>query len=60
MYQSSTSSSNNYIVTQDVSYKTDSSITVSITRQREGGGIDAEKDLSGVSTYKKRTPSNSE
>lgn len=37
MYQSSTSSSNNYIVTQDVSYKTDLSITVSITREREGG-----------------------
>jgi len=43
-----------------MSHKTDLSITESITRQREGGGIDAEKDLSGVSTYKKRTPSYSE
>ena len=39
MYQLSTSLSNNYIVTQDVSHKTDSSITESITREREGGGM---------------------
>ena len=29
-----------YIVTQDVSHKTDSSITESITREREGGGVE--------------------
>jgi hypothetical protein len=43
-----------------MSHKTDLSIVENITRQREGGDINAEKDLSGVSTYKKRTPSNSE
>ena len=59
MYQLSTSWSK-YSVTQDMSHKTDLSIVENITRQREGGDINAEKDLSGVSTYKKRTPSNSE